>query len=172
MKLNGLAKLNREFSKVVRPFGIEGVVNGEDFAWYREKNIITYTLVTGTFHDEWFVEFVKERFDYDVENVFIMTLLHEIGHYKTDDEIGSALGTWCDNDKERISDAILNDPFITEEEEKALNWQYFYLPDEFSATAWAVKFAKENPEYIEEMWEKMEKALHNFYEKNDLIGEE
>ena len=171
MKLNGLAKLNKEFSKVVRPFGIEGMVNGEDFAWYREKNIITYTLLTGTFHDEWFVEFIKERFDYDVENVFVITLLHEIGHYKTDDEIGVALGSWCDADKERISDAIQNNFNITEEEEKALNWQYFYLPDEFSATAWAVKFAKENPEYIEEMWEKIEKALHKFYEKNEVTDD-
>lgn len=171
MKLNGLAKLNREFSKIVKPFDIKGMVNGEDFSWIRDLNIITYTLVTGTFHDEWFVEYIKDRFDYDVENVFIITLLHEIGHYKTDDEIGSALGSYCDQDKERISDTILNTD-VSEEEEKRLNWQYFNLPDEFAATAWAVNFAKENPEYIKEMWNKMEKALHEFYEKNHLVGEE
>ena len=168
MKLNGLAKLNRELSKIVKPFDIKGMVNGEDFSWIRDLNVITYTLKTGTFHDEWFVEYIKDRFDYDVENVFIITILHEIGHYKTDEEIGDALGAYCDQDKERISDIISNTD-VTEEEEKRLNWQYFNLPDEFAATAWAVE---ENPEYIKEMWDKIEKVLHEFYEKNHLVGEE
>ena len=170
IELKGLEELNKELSKIVKPFGINEMTNAEDFSWVRDLNILTYTLETGTFHDEWFEEFIKERFDYE-GNIFMMTIFHEIGHRMTDEEIGTRLGDYCDKEKERISKEILETD-VTREREKALNWQYFYLPDEFTATAWAVDFMKKHPKKVEKMWKKFEKAFHNYYEKNEVTDDE
>ena len=60
---------------------------------------------------------------------------------------------------------------LTADEVRKLEWQYFGLPDEIMASAWAVDFAKENPAEIERMWKAIEKAFHKFYAKNlDMIN--
>jgi hypothetical protein len=49
---------------------------------------------------------------------------------------------------------------------KKLEYEYFNLPDEIVATAWAVEYMREHEEEIKIMWEHILKAIHKFYEKN------
>ena len=93
--------------------------------------------------------------------------MHEIGHAKANWEIEGALQDFCLAEKERISEGMY-DNADNLEVQKILEWQYFNLPDEIMATAWAVNYAKKHPKRVKKMWKQFEKAFHDFYEKNEV----
>lgn len=136
----------------------------EDWGFWYDKEVVGYALREGTIEDIWFNEFVEERFGYKVENIFMITVLHELGHYMTGDDIDGFVEDFCITEKEKIAEAM--EEAETFEDAKALEWRYFNLPDEICATAWAVNFAKDNEELLDTIWAKVEKALHVFYAKN------
>ena len=68
----------------------------------------------------------------------------------------------------RIQEEMLT---ATGAESKALEWQYFNLPDEIMATQWAVNYAKEHPKKIKKMWKKAQSALLDFYKKNGVLDD-
>lgn len=173
VELKGLRELNIALSNIVKPFGIYGMTNGEDFGWIWWKNIITYTLAEFDYRTEWFTDFIKDTFDYDVKNYFTITLLHEIGHAKTFDDLTKEEDDYCNEEKEKIF-AIANDETIevTKEEEKAYQYRYWNLPDEYLATKWAVDFAKQNPDYIDNLINELMKLFQNYYEKNEVTDDE
>lgn len=163
-KVKGIKKLNKTVSAQLSSFGISKAILSDTYAYHFDTEKITYKI-TKDIEDEWFVEFVKERFDYEIKNSFIFSLLHEIGHHKANDDIDGAVYDFCICEKERISNEMLT---ANNEKSKKLEWQYFNLPDEIMATQWAVNYAKKHPKKIEKMWEKMQFALIDFYGKNDI----
>lgn len=169
-ELKGLRELNIGLSNIVKPFGVYGMTNGEDFGWIWWKNIITYTLAEFDYRTEWLTDFIRETFDYEVKNYFVITLLHEIGHARTFDDLSIEVDDFCNEEKQKIFDKLLDDnaEFMSDEEEKGLQYQYWNLPDEFLATKWAVDFAKENPDYIDDLIEEILNLLYKFYEINGV----
>ena len=163
-KVKGLKKLNKCVSKVIAPFGIKKAKFGNEYAYYFDKNIITYSIVEDE-TDTLFNDFVRERFGYDVENIFIISLLHEIGHAKANNQIKKDIYQFCISEKERIQSELA---LASDEEERALYYQYFSLPDEIMATQWAVNYAKNHPKKIKKMWEKCKKGFHEFYGMNEV----
>lgn len=166
-KVKGLKKLNKAITKELTPFGINKAKCSDEYSYIFSKENITFKLTEGTIEDLWFVEYVKERFGYDVRYPFIISLLHEVGHHKTDEWINDELYNFCLQEKERIEAEML----VAKDEEtcKKLEWQYFNLPDEIIATKWAVDYATNNPDQIKKMWKKAKKALKKFYKKNKIL---
>ena len=164
-KLKGRKTLNKAITQTLEPFGITSARLSDEYCYYFEEESIDYTLVI-TESDKIFNEFVKEYFDYDIKNTFIFSLLHELGHRFNNDNIDGSLYRYCIAEKERIEKTIFDtdDNFFF----KLYNYQYFKLPDEILATAWAVDYAKAHPKQLQIMWEKMEKAIHNFYRINKV----
>ena len=165
-KIKGLKKLNKKISKQLAPFGINKAFCSNDYSYIFASKQVTFKLTEGTYEDKWFTEFVKERFNYDVRYPFIISLLHEVGHSKTDAQIQDELYDFCFKEKKRIDKEMQSVETI--EEAKKLEWQYFNLPDEIVATAWAVNYAKTYPKKVEKMWRKSQKALLKFYNKNNI----
>lgn len=166
-KIKGLKKLNKTISKELTPFGIKKAFLSDEYSYIFSSKQITFKLTEDTLEDDWFNEFIQERFDYDVRYPFIISLLHEVGHHKTDEQIQNELYNFCFEEKERINKEM--ESVTTVEDAKRLEWQYFNLPDEIVATAWAVKYAKANPKKVKKMWEKTQKALFKFYDKNNVV---
>lgn len=164
-KIKGVKALNRAIYKPLAKFGISKVSLSNEYSYIFESESVTFK-VTETIEDKWFMDFIKERFDYETEN-FIISLLHEIGHHKANDEIEGDIYNFCTNEKERITKELENEN-ITDERVKELEFQYFNLPDEIMATQWAVTYAKEHPQEIEQMWGEMLTAIQNFYTVNGL----
>ena len=134
---------SKKLTKMFKKFGIDKVKKGTEFAYVYEDNTILYTTDTCEV-DEFFSNFLKERFDYDDKYPFAMSLLHEVGHHVNNDEIVDNIYAFCIGEKYKISKAVekLNDNDL--ERYKELNFQYFNLPDEIMATAWAVNYAKKH----------------------------
>lgn len=162
-KVKGAKKLNNSISKELKPFGIKCAKCADTYAYYFDKNMVTFKLTEDTTEDKWFLEFIEKRFGYKAEYPFIISLLHEIGHSVNNDEITDNLYDFCMREKERIDREMQT---ADHKKSKKLEFQYFNLPDEIMATAWAVDFAKSHPKKVEKMWKKCEKALHKFYAKN------
>ena len=163
-KVKGLKKLNKSVSKVLSPFGIKKAKCSNAYMYHFNKNVVEFQL-TEDYTDELFNDFVRERFDYEVENNFIISLLHEVGHAKANDNIKGDIYDFCLAEKERIHNELM---YSSGEEERALFYQYFSLPDEIMATQWAINYAETHPKKIKKMWKKCEKSLHEFYRINEV----
>lgn len=166
-KLKGKIKLNKAISAELKPFGISKAELSDEYSYCFEDESIAFKITENGMEDIFFNDFIKERFDYVCAFPFVLSLLHEVGHHKANDEIEGAIYDFCIAEKERINVAINESSDI--EEVKAFEYQYFNLPDEIMATQWAVNFAKTHPKKIAEMWTKMKKALFEFYKANGIF---
>lgn len=172
VRIRGKKKLNKAILAEVAPFGIQSAKLSDEYAYYYEDESISYKLDCGAVEDEWFNEFLIERFGYKCKNSaesFVLSILHEVGHHKANDEIEGAILDFCNAEKERI-DREMQD--ADSEQSRALEWQYFNLPDEIMATQWAVNYAKEHPRKIKKMMERMRASLMEFYMANGLTEED
>ena len=167
-RLKGLKKLNKAIAEPLKDrFGISyaEMCNGEFFYSF-EDNSIGWTLIEKGYGAEDFNNFIAERFGYTVTCPFVISLLHEVGHAKNNDDIDGAVYDFCTKEKDRIADAVYE---ATDREEiRKLNYQYFNLPDEIMATAWAIEYATKHPRIVKKMWSDMWGAILKFYEDNNL----
>jgi len=170
MELKGIKALNKTVSAQLKPFGISKAELSDEYAYYYDNEKVTYKITENTLEDRFFIDFVKDRFGYNVRYPFIFSLLHEVGHHKTGDDVEGLVYDFCQKEKARINKAMAKTK--TEKQAKKLEYQYFNLPDEILATAWAVKWSRRNPQKIEKMWEEIKNSLLTFYNINDIIDDE
>lgn len=120
---------------------------GTDFAYYDNKNLITYSLVVSERMDNLFMDFAKSK-GLEVDcGIFFLSLLHEVGHYNTIDELTDRQNAKCDEAKRKLrtSDADAK--------------KYFNILDERMATEWAINYINENAERLKKLSEKIEKIV-------------
>ena len=165
-KLKGRKTLNKVITQALEPFGITSAKLSDEYCYYFEEESIDYTLEIKE-NDYFFNDFVEEYFGYKITNIFIFSLLHEIGHHLNNDCIEGSLYEYCQREKERLDESIVN----TDEEYRQKNYEYFLLPDEMLATSWAVDYAKSHPKQLSIMWDKIEEGIHNFYKANKVEEE-
>lgn len=166
-KVKGIKKLNKAISApLIKNFGISKAICSDDFQYSFANETIYFKITEGTIEDNLFNEFIAERFGLEVSNTFIISMLHEVGHHKANDEIEGAIYDFCIAEKERIEEEMRE--AVTYEDVKALEFQYFNLPDEIMATQWAVNYIKNHPKKVTEMWAIWNKAFKKFYKKNGV----
>ena len=171
-KIKGLKKVNKKVTKIFRKeWGIRKVALGDDFEYNFVKDRVQFKI-THSIEDELFNKFVAERFglNLNAESGFLFSLLHEVGHRENNDDIDGGVYQFCIDEKNRISAELRTNPTLTYDETYALESQYFNLPDEIMATAWAVNFLKENPQKSAKMYKKIAKILQKFYKMNEIEG--
>ena len=171
-KLKGLTKLNKAVSAELAPFGISKAKLSDEYSYVYADDSVTYKVIADDIIDKMFNDFVEERFGIDTTfyGSFVISLLHEVGHYKANDEIEGAIYDFCVNEKKRIHEELME--VDAEEQIRALEYQYFNLPDEIMATQWAVNWIKKHPKKMKMMNENMRKAVLEFAEKNGFFDEE
>ena len=163
--IKGMNDLNKAIFAELKEFGISKVTCSTSYSYGTDNEDIEYKL-TFTEEDKWFMDFVKTRFNLEIKYPFIMSLLHEVGHHKTFEDIeGTCIEEFCDNEKERITNEMET---ATLERKIELENQYFNLPDEIVATKWAVDYIKCHPLRVMRMWKKIQKALLKFYTENGV----
>ena len=172
MGYKGIRKLNNAVSAILAPFGISKArYNDTDgYMYYPTSHKVDFKIIEDYIGDEYFIDFLKDTFDYAVPNSFIISLLHEVGHHYTLPNLDEETINFCVDEKERICEALGNtdDP----QEIKAIFYQYFMLPDEIEATTWAVDYAESHPRKIKMMWAKVRETIFEFCENNDIFSED
>lgn len=162
MSLKGVKKLNKAIERSIYKYTgaeVECCFSNE-FAIYLEEDRLNYTLIEEEFVIDNFQNFLKKQsaeIDSDID-YFVYSLLHEIGHYYTYENMPLIKKWLCNRAKDFIQFIMKIAP-----KNKLIFNSYFYLPDEKIATKWAIALNKKTRE---EMTQDIKKALMKFYQEN------
>lgn len=138
-----------------------------DFAYYPHEKVVTWSFFMAEKSDKYFQQFVALEFPDITADIFLWSLLHEIGHHMTYDE-------WSDaefNFNEEIKDAaskILEKENPTEAEDKYAHFLYFSAPDEWRATEWAANYMETHSHSVEKFWLKFTEEFNKFLTLNQV----
>ena len=171
-KVKGMKKVAKKVGKIIRKeFGVSDVVFSDTYMYDFNEDVIFFKITHDT-EDDMFNRFIDERFGLklNAESGFLLSLLHEVGHRENNGDVDGAVYDFCLTEKKRIENTLWSNPELTFDEVYALESQYFNLPDEIMATAWAVDFYKKNPKKCAKMHKKIAKILQKFYKMNNFEG--
>ena len=125
-------KLTKEIKTYCRKFGIAKVRFANEFSYYPEKEMITYTIYIDEM-DEELTDLIEEKYHIDIRPIyFVFALLHEVGHHMTLDDL-----TEEDLETDLLLRAMI--PFF-EEKGKA----YLGFPAEDMSTSWSLYYILNN----------------------------
>lgn len=141
----------------LEPFGCDSDYDN-DFFYDKSENTVYFSIIVSERADRLFKEYVKKTFHFSTPNVFMMSLLHEVGHAYT---LGNFSRTALKTDMD--AKAMLEDALSMKDDDELFS-MYFDLEVEKAATAWAVDYYKANTERCEQFYAKFLKIL-----KNELI---
>lgn len=150
--------LDKHIAKYCKKFGIENVFCDKEFAYYSEKEAISYTIFCYT-TDETFINAVNEKYNVDITNFsFIFSLLHEIGHHMTIDEL-----TEEDMENEIFARSII--PLLDDSERMEA---YMNLTAEDLATSWAIDYIDSHIEECIKVQKRFLKIIDHIYKKKSF----
>ena len=166
MKLKKVFEINDILNEFLADF--DAVCDmGSDFCYWTNDSMIHYTLVISDRQNTHFMNNFH-RLAPDIEcDVFLASFLHELGHHETLHTFDDRDEAYCRDFKEMLHTRLINEN-PTAEIEAEIYQQYFNLPDEYEATAWAIEYMRENADKVKDLWEKVKKAIMEFYIANNV----
>ena len=161
--LKGIEKLEKVINNFLVPFGLTGSFD-TDFSYYYGEDKVTFSLIIPKYANQYFQEFVNS-IGADIEvDIFLVSLLHEVGHSETYDDLDDMEIAYSDDIKAEIREELFAG--VTEDRKKQLYFKYFNLPDERAATEWAIEYLKANAVQITLDWLIISDAIVDFYKTN------
>ena len=152
--------LDKKINNYCKKFGIDKVVCDKEFSYYPETNKISYTIIQYT-TDDLITQLINEKYKVNIEPFyFIFSLLHEIGHYMTIDEL---------TDEEWENDLLCRQmviPYI--EDEIGQGKAYINLTAEDLATSWAINYIRNNLEECARTQDRFIKIINHYYKKKSF----
>jgi hypothetical protein len=99
-------------------------------------------------------------------DTFLLSLLHEVGHAETWDDLEDEDIAYSDDMKVFIQEELAAG--VTEVRRRELYFEYFNLPDELAATTRAIEYIKNNAIQLVFDWEIISRAIIEFFKTNDI----
>lgn len=154
----------QKIAKLISKFicGTCQVYPADLFAYSPNEPLITFCLDEATEDNRIWKEYLQETFNFKLtaENVFLMSVLHELGHHATFPNF--TIEEW----KEQASEKCLEDQkFETEKEYFAA---YYNLPIEIAATTWAIKMYNEHRPYMRAWCQRFNCAIRHYEKKHKI----
>ena len=166
MELKHIDELNSLVEKFVKPFGCKAEMN-TDFAYYPMEEVVTWSIFMTESSDKYFNEFVQKEYPEVTADIFLWSLLHEVGHHMTYHEWSNKEQDFCDEIKETASE-LVNREGIDLRTERYSYFLYFSAPDERRATEWAKHYMETHSERVEKFWLKFVDEFNNFLSLNKV----
>lgn len=176
--MKGKAKAEKKIEKIVENLiGFDVAIKLSD-SWQaipEKKKIFLcpYVDETAEIQENIWADWIKENYNFE-GNIFMISLLHEIGHILTYEDFKNSrpiefnysedLSAECD----RISINLCEHGLIKSKEFENNCLNYFNAPVERIATDWAVHFYRTNKNYVNNAFDKICKMLVKFYKKNGI----
>ena len=150
-----LVSLVDEFLK---PFGCDSDFSS-DFSYDPEDERVYFSIAFSERSDRLFREYVEKTFHFNIPHIFMISLLHEVGHFYTLHTFSKMRLETAHEAKKLIEEALEMDDC---DEIYSL---YFDLSIEKVATAWAVDYYKKNMKRCEDFYSKFVETLKAEYER-------
>lgn len=160
MALEGIDRINDIINEFLEPFELTAEP-GTDFCYYFLEDKIYYALAVGNTSAKLFMENAEARFPDAHADVFLWSLLHEIGHSETLDDLEDDEEVRCMEIKRELSKHT--DWSITRRHEI-----YFACPDEMAATDWAGEYIMNHVDELSIFWSNLQAAIQDFYRLNEV----
>ena len=152
--------LDKKINNYCKKFGIDKIFCDKEFSYYPETDRISYTIIQYTI-DDIIIQLINEKYNVDIEPFyFIFSLLHEIGHHMTIDEL---------TEEERENDLICRQmviPYI--EDEIGQGKAYINLTAEDLATSWAIDYIRNHLEECARTQDRFIKIINHYYKKKSF----
>lgn len=152
--------LDKKINNYCKKFGIDKVFCDKEFSYYPETDRISYTIIQYT-TDELVTQLINEKYNVDIEPFyFIFSLLHEIGHHMTIDEL---------TDEDLQDDLMCRQmiiPYI--EDEIRQGRAYINLIAEDYATRWAIDYIDNHLKECIKVQSRFIKIINHYYKKKSF----
>lgn len=155
--------LDKKLTKYCKKFDIAKVVCSDEFSYSPTNETITYTVYDFNL-DEVFIKLVNEKYFVDIRPFyFIFSLLHEVGHHMTLDDL---------TEEEMFNDMFCRQIIIPkmENEEECIQ-AYINLTAEDLATTWAIDYIDTHIKECIEIQNKIYKLINHIYKKKSFQKE-
>ena len=147
--------------KFLEPFGVDSDFSS-DFSYDPEDDRVYFSIMVSERADRLFKQYVSSHFHFDPPSIFMLSLLHEVGHAYT-------LSSFS---KLRLRSAHQAKREIEKELEKNNSDEvyslYFDLSIEKVATAWAVDYYRNNRKRCDDFYSSFVQTLKAEYERIGL----
>lgn len=163
MELKGIKKVDKIINEfTMKNFGVTARLDTEFEAFCDNgRKLVGYTLLSAQDGQGQFIEDAIKRYPQIKADIFLWALMHEIGHCMTEPMWSAEEREYFNYQKDMI--------YEMEVEEEGMNAWYHACPDEFFATKWAGDWIIAHPKKVAKFWNKLQNALMQMYEKNNLI---
>lgn len=165
MKIKGANKLENIINKFLAPFELTSCLSS-DFSYEFANNRVNFSLVVTDNASTYFQDFIHSMWEEVTIDTFLISLLHEIGHAETWDDLEEDDIAYSDDMKDFIQKELAAG--VSEARRRELYFEYFNLPDEIAATTWAIEYIHNNSKEIATLWEKVQAAIMLIYELNEV----
>ena len=146
----------------LKPFGCSSDFDS-DFFYDPEDEKIYFSIIVSERADRLFKKYIEKTFHFKISNIFIISLLHEVGHFYTLHTFSKAKLQTAHEAKEIIEEALKI------EDDDDIYSLYFDLNIEKVATAWAIDYYKTHKKRCENFYLKFQNALKNEYKRLGVI---
>lgn len=164
MAKKGKKELNKAITALVKPFGVDKACLAEEWQYDFVKEKISFPLTSDDWTDDLYNKFVTKEFGLKDFDTFVISILHEVGHHMTNDDIDEMTAFACECKKIEIVTKL--EQVTTLKQAEKIEMKYFKLPDEYAATKWAVDYYNTHRKKCENMARKASKAISTFKKAN------
>jgi hypothetical protein len=155
-------KLVRLVDEFLAPFGCDSAFSA-DFSFDPEIDRVHFSILVSERADRLYKEYVMSHFNFTPPSIFMMSLLHEVGHAYT-------LHTFSEEDMQKFHIQKRTIEANLETNDTDENYcAYFDIEMERAATAWAVNYYQSNREICDAFYSLFMAVLRNEYWKINLI---
>ena len=140
------------------PFGCDSDFSS-DFSYDPEDDRVYFSIIVAERSDRLFKQYVSTHFQFETPSIFMLSLLHEVGHAYTLHTFSKTKMKIAHEAKKAIEKALEND---NSDETYSL---YFDLEIEKVATAWAVDYYRTNRKRCDDFYSKFLQTLKAEYER-------
>ena len=153
-----LVSLVDEFLK---PFGVDSDFSS-DFSYDPEDERVYFSIMVSERGDRLFKQYVSSHFHFETPSIFMLSLLHEVGHAYTMPTL-SELRIRADHQAKKLIEEALS-----MDDDDEIYSLYFDLGIEKVATAWAVDYYKANRKRCDDFYSRFLQTLKAEYERIGL----
>ena len=143
----------------LEPFGCDSDFDS-DFFFDPEEDRVYFSIIVSERSDRLFKEYIKKEFHFNVTNIFMISLLHEVGHFFTLRNFSKKKIKAAHEEKNIIAEALEMDNSNDE-----IYSLYFDLDIEKAATEWAVKYYTANQKRCDDFYKAFLITLQEEYKR-------
>ena len=151
---------NKELSRWFNKHGVPCLrfVEGEDFCYYHNLHIAQWGCFVQPNVDNYLKQFFYEYGLRADVHIFVISLIHEVGHYMTLHYF----------EQSKFDADIAAKNIRAGEHGIETNYWYWELPTEFAANMWAIDWMNEHPQEAEELGALCEEWMVKIFDDTDV----